>query len=207
MPGPIHFSRKQVLAEISLIFAVFFVHGAWPVPDVNGSYYLGKAIHFWNPGWVSGDFFLETADTHEVFYLTFGWLALWLSPTVLAWTGRLLTWALMAWAWRRMSHVYLPQHWASVVTAAVFVCLLDHCHMAGEWVIGGVEAKGFAFVLVFLALEALGRNRWNFVWLLLGAASAFHVLVGGWSVVAAALAWATLGKERPRLGSMALALV
>ena len=58
--------------------------------------------------------------------------------------------------------------------------------MAGEWMIGGLEAKGLAYVFVLLALGALARGRWRAVWPLLGAASAFHVLVGGWSVVAAA---------------------
>ena len=32
--------------------------------------------------------------------------------------------------------------------------MIQHGNLAGEWVIGGVEAKGFAFVLVFLGLEA-----------------------------------------------------
>jgi len=199
-------SNKQAWAEMFLIFAVFFTQGAWPVPDVNEPYYLGKAIYFWNPTWAEGDFFLQTPDAHEVFCFTFGWLSRWLSPPALAWTGRLLTWALLAWAWRRMSFTYLPHRWAAVWTAALFVCLQERCQMAGEWVIGGVEAKGFAFVLVLLALDALGRSRWNWVWLLLGAASAFHVLVGGWAAVAALLAWASLGERRPRLGSMALAM-
>jgi hypothetical protein len=79
--------------------------------------------------------------------------------------------------------------------------------MAGEWIVGGVEAKGFAFVLVFLGLEALVRNRWNRVWLLFGAAAAFHVLVGGWSVVAAGLAWLGLGKDRASLRAMGPAIL
>ena len=39
--------------------------------------------------------------------------------------------------------------------------MIQHGNLAGEWVIGGVEAKGFAFVLVFLGLEAFVRDRWN----------------------------------------------
>jgi len=68
--------------------------------------------------------------------------------------------------------------------------------MAGEWIIGGFEAKGFAFVLVFLALEALVRGRWCRVWPLLGAASAMHVLVGGWTTLAAAGAWLITPQDR-----------
>ena len=79
--------------------------------------------------------------------------------------------------------------------------------MAGEWVIGGVEAKGFAFALVFLGLEAMVRGRWNRAWLLLGAASLLHVLVGGWVVLAAGFAWLATGPKRPPLRSMLPGLV
>ena len=190
-------SGTAALIEIALIFAVFCIQGAWPVPDVNEPYYLGKAIHYWNPDWLRGDFFMESADTHKVFYFTFGWLSLWLSPVALVWTGRIVTWLLLAWAWRRLSVAVVPRPWYSVLTAALFVCLMERCHMAGEWVIGGVEAKGFAYVLVFLGLEALVRNRWNRALLLFGAAAAFHVLVGGWAAVAAGMAWLWLIKPRP----------
>jgi hypothetical protein len=197
----------QTAAEIVLVFVVFLIQGASPVPEVNEPYYLGKAIHFWNPQWIPNDFFLNTADTHKVFYFTFGWLALWLTPTMLAWVGRLLTWGLLAWSWRRLSYALIPRAWIAVLTAALFVCLQERFQMAGEWVIGGVEAKGFAFVLVFLGLEALLQGRWNRMWLLLGAASAFHVLVGGWATAAAALAWMLLRRDRPSLVAMLPALM
>jgi hypothetical protein len=76
---------------------------------------------------------------------------------------------------------------------------LRNFHMAGEWIVGGVEAKGFAYVLVFLALEALVRGQWSVALLLAGAASAFHVLVGGWTVVTIGVAWILAGQERPKL--------
>ena len=88
-------SRRQAILETLLIFAVFCLHGGWPVPEVNEPYYLGKAIHFWNPQWASADWFLQTADTPLVFYFTAGWLALILKPAAFAWTLRLLTWFLL----------------------------------------------------------------------------------------------------------------
>jgi hypothetical protein len=199
--------RWRILLEISLIFAVFFLQGAWPVPDVNEPYYLGKAIHYWNLAWAAGDFFLDSKDTHQVFYFIFGWLSLWLTPTALAWTGRIVTWWLLAWSWRRLSFAILPRLGWSIFSAALFAMLMERFYMADEWVIGGVEAKGFAYVLVFLGLEALVQNRWNRVWLYLGASSALHVLVGGWAVVAAMLAWCFGGRDRPKLLSMWPALL
>ncbi len=217
----------KIAAEVGLVFLVFFIQGAVPVPEVNEPYYLGKAIHFWNPHWAANDFFLNTADCHKVFYFTFGWLALWLAPPALAWTGRLLTWALLAWAWRRLSFAVVPRAWWAVPTAVLLMvltkgfpfCPIDPATaegwravllvvltkgfpMAGEWLIGGVEAKGFAYVLVFLGLEAILRNRWRGPWLLLGGASAFHVLVGGWSALAAGVVWLLSPRDRLPLRSL-----
>ncbi len=197
----------MVCAEVALVFLVFFIQGASPVPEVNEPNYLCKALHYWNPSWCHGDFFLESADSHTVFYFTFGWLALWLSPLVLAWFGRLLTWALLAWAWQRLSYVLIPRCWMSVLTAGLWVCLIETNHMAGEWVIGGVEAKGFAYVLVLLGLEALARARWNRMFILFGAAAAFHVLIGGWSVVAGGVAWLCAGESRPSVRSLLPGLI
>ena len=50
---------------------------------------------------------------------------------------------------------------ATVLSGALFLILLDVGELAGEWVADGVEAKSFAFVLVFLAIEAMVRNRWT----------------------------------------------
>jgi hypothetical protein len=197
----------RALAEIALIFAVFFLHGAYPVPDSNEAHYLAKAKHYWNPEWCAGDFFLESADAHQVFYWTFGWLTLWLTLEQTAWVGRVLTWLLLAWGWQRLSIAAVPRPWLSVLTSAVFVGLNENAHMAGEWVVGGVEAKGFAYALVFFALASIVRGRWRMAWLLLGAATAFHVLVGGWSMIGAAVAWVALGNERPHARTMIPAVV
>ena len=193
-----HSSFLWRLIETALVLGVFALQGATPVPDVNEPCYLGKAIHFWTPDWAKGDFFLEAADARQVFYFTFGWLAIWLSPPALAWTGRWLTWALLAWSWQRLSFAVLPRAWWSVLSAALLVCLADRCHAAGEWIVGGVEAKGFAFALMFFGLEAIIAGRWNRAWLLLGASSMFHVLVGGWSAVAAAAVWLAEGSDRKK---------
>lgn len=195
--------RLQVLAEVAAVFSVFALYAAWPVPDSNEAHYLGKMIHFWNPAWGDNDFFLNSDDPHFVFFVGFGWLSRWLTPVALAWVGRLATWWLLAWAWRRLNWAVLDRRWWSVATAAIFLLLMDHFAMAGEWVVGGLEAKGFAYVLVFLGLEALVRGAWNRVWLCFGGAGTLHVLVGGWAAVAAGLAWIFLGKKnRPTLRSM-----
>jgi hypothetical protein len=193
--------RLAVAGELMLVFLVFFVAGAWSVPAANEPHYLSKAKHYWDSSWCPGDFLCNSADTHVVFQWAFGWLARWMPLVQLAWCGRLLTWALLAWSWRRLSWSLIPAPLYAVLSAALLVTLVDRFDMAGEWLIGGVEAKGFAYVFVLLGLEALVRGRWTAVWLLFGAASAFHVLVGGWAVIAALFVWGTMS-NRPSLVSL-----
>ncbi len=188
-------------AEIALIFLVFFIHAGWPAPDVNEPHYLGKAQHYWNPDWAAGDFFLNTADAHSVFYLTCGWLTLWLPLPAVAWLGRCVTWLLLAWSWRRLSVTLVPAPLFSVLSAALFVTLTGRFHMAGEWVVGGFEGKGFAYVCVLLGIEAFLRDRWGRALICFGGAAAFHVIVGGWAVAGTMIAWC-LAPKRPAIGTL-----
>ncbi len=205
---PVARRRWMAALEVLLVFMVFFVQGAGPAPETNEPHYLGKAKHYWNPGWIENDFFLNTPDAHHVFYWTFGWLTLLLPLPAVSWVGRLLGWGLLAFAWHRASTALVPRPLFSVLSAALFVTGIARFDLAGEWVVGGIEAKVFAYVLVLLAMEALIKGRWNRVWLFLGGAAAFHVLVGGWSVVAAGFAWLASGRAaRPPLPSMLPALV
>jgi len=202
-PGKPRQTRWHCAMEVALIFLVFFIHAGWPAPEVNEPHYLGKARHYWDPTWATGDFFLGTADAHAVFYLTSGWLTLWLPLPAVAWIGRIVTWLLLAWAWRRLSAAIVPAPLFSILSAALFVTLSGRFHMAGEWVVGGFEAKGFAYVLVLLGLEALVRDRWGRSLICFGAAAAFHVIVGCWAVLATAIAW-LVSPRRPPLATLIL---
>jgi hypothetical protein len=182
-------SSRLRLGEVLLIILVFFAMAGDPTPHQNEPYYLCRLKHFWNPAWCAGDFFLESADAHATFVWTFGWITKWLSLAATAWVGRLFVWTLLAWAWQRLSWRIVPRPLFSVLSAALWVVLIDRANLAGEWVVGGFESKCVAYVFVLLALYELASENWNRVWLLLGAASAFHVLVGGWSVVVCSGIW------------------
>jgi hypothetical protein len=209
-PAPVDAAATQspqrawlAIAEIALIFLVFFLHGAWPTPDVNEAGYLAKAAHYWDPNTFSTDFFCNTADAHWVYYWSFGWMTkLGLSFDTVAWIGRVVTWLLLAFAWQRLSFAIVPRAWLSIATAQVFVMLTEQIYMAGEWLIGGVEAKGFSWFFVFLALHALVQNRWKAAWLLVGVATSFHVVVGGWAAICLAIVWLASADSRPSLISI-----
>lgn len=188
--------------EIVWIVLILFLIAGSPPPDVGESHYLVKAKHYWQPAWCAGDLFVESRDAHATFNWVFGWITKICSLTAAAWIGRAITWLLLAWSWRRLSWAIVPQPLASLLSAGLMLLLLRNFHLAGEWIVGGVEAKGIAYMFVFLALEAIVRNRWRAALLLAGAAGAFHVLVGGWTAVAICLAWFVAGQDRPRLVSL-----
>jgi hypothetical protein len=127
--------------------------------------------------------------------------------------GRIMACGALAFGWQRLSTAVVPQAPLAALSAGLLVGLNHWCQMAGEWVVGGFEAKGFAYALVFLAAGGIARNKWNQVWVFLGAATAFHVVIGGWSIVAAGLAWFWLGGDgqrpsvRDMLPGLAAALV
>lgn len=190
------------LGECAAIVALFALHAGWPVPDVNEAHYLCKARHAWDPNYLSNDFFITSPDAHAVFVTTLGWLTRLLDLPQAAWAGRWITWALLAVCWRRLSWAVLPRPGWSILTAALFVAAQERGQMAGEWVVGGFEAKGISYALVLVALEGIVAGRWNRAIFFLGAASGMHVLVGGWATVAAAVAW-WFEPRRPGLRSLA----
>lgn len=200
-------ARRWAALEAALIVGLFAIEAGWPPPDVNEPHYLAKARHFWDPGWIQGDFFLDSDDTHLVFYVTCGWLAKLLPLPAASWCGRFAAWTLLAAGWWRLSRAIVPRPGWAVFSAACFVILSHWTTMAGEWAIGGFEAKPIAYGLVLLALGEVVRAKWNVAWILLGAASAMHVLVGGWTAIAAAGAWFAAARRRPSLRSMLPGLV
>jgi hypothetical protein len=185
--------------ETAWIFLLFFLVAGSPPPDVGESHYLVKAKHYWQPQWCPGDLFLNSRDAHQTFYWTFGWTTRLVPLEAAAWLGRVMAWGLLAWSWRRLSWAVVPRPLAALLSAAWFLLLLRNFHLAGEWVVGGIEAKALAYVLVFQALEAMIGQRWPRALLLAGGAGAFHVLVGGWTAVALAIAWLLAGRQRPPL--------
>ena len=170
--------------ETLLIFSLFAVYAGQFPPDVNESHYLTKAKHGWDPLWCPNDIFLSSSFSHWLFYQLFGWLNQFFSLPVVAWIGRILTWLLLAFGWQRLSSSLLKTPGLSIATAALFLVLNDRFHLAGEWVVGGFEAKGLAYFFVLMALASLVRKDFCWLWPYLGFACAFHVLVGGWATIA-----------------------
>ncbi|MBA2117900.1 DUF6798 domain-containing protein [Bremerella alba] len=188
--------------EFGLIVLFFFLLVGPLTPEVNEPHYLSKARHYWNPAWCPSDHFLNSGDAHGVFYWSFGWITTLVSFPAAAWIGRIICWGAIAYSWQRMIAKIDPRPWVGFYAVVAGAIGIIYLHMAGEWLVGGVEAKCFAYAFAFWALGDALSDRWNRAWIFLGVASAFHVLVGGWMVVCLMFSWLVCPKQRPRLVSI-----
>jgi len=160
-----------------------------PVPGVNEAHYLSQARHYWDSTWCEGDFFLESPDAHHVFFWVVGWLTTWLSLPAVAWVGRVAAALVFSVGLARLCWSFDRRPGIALLFATLYVTLVTWTQMAGEWVVGGVEAKVFAYGFLFFGLAEMAQGRWRRVWLWTGSAAAFHVLVGGWATLAALGTW------------------
>ena len=174
-------------AELAAIACLFAAVGAWPTPDVNEAHYLTRARHDFDPGWAAGDFFLESPEAHGVFVLLMGPLAERLPLAAAAWIGRAAGWLLLAAGFQHTARGTLASGRSRLLAAALFALVVPHTTAAGEWLIGGCEAKVFAWAGVLWAAGEIARGRWGGAWVALGAATAVHPIVGGWGMIAAAI--------------------
>ena len=170
-------------SEVVLLVLVFALSHGNPPPDVNEAHYLVKAKHYWDSGFCPTDFFLSSADAHLCFYWVFGWLTLLFELPVVAWIGRIISWILIGSALVTLGRKVTKGILTGLFFGTVFVILTEKCHLAGEWVIGGFEAKTIAYGMAFWGLNRALESKWSQAWLLCGVASAFHVLAGGWIVL------------------------
>ncbi len=169
--------------EILVVFSVLAALTAVRPPDVNESHYLIKAKHYWNPDWCHDDLFLQSANAHQVFFLVAGWPTLFLSLPWYAWLGRICVWLFAAVAWVRVNRALGIGQFISPFSAALFVLLNLRFNLAGEWVMGGFEAKSIAYVLVIWSTDCFIRGRMRWFWPMLGLAVAFHPVIGFWALI------------------------
>jgi hypothetical protein len=190
-----------------------------PIPAPNEPHYLTKAKHYWNPDFCPGDFFLDSSNAHLVFYQTVGLLTLWLPLPQTAFVGRLIAYALLAVGWTSCLSRLLPSRAATpdgcvaahpsgagpLWAAWVYLAIVTVGNLSGEWMVGGVEAKVFAYAFVFLAMAGIFDHRWRSAGVFAGLAVSFHPVVGMWAVVAGgmATAFAWLARRRSAVADAA----
>lgn len=200
-------SRESIGRQAGSVIAVSTVFAAWSflhvaVPGVNEPHYLCKARATWDPGWCSGDFFLQSKAAHAVFFKFVGWWTGQVSLESVAVGGRLLSCLVLGWGWTRLTRALNFSFVLTVVSALLLCAIALTGNFSGEWILGGFESKvpawglGFAATALWLrSHEASDRLTWILMGLLSGLSTAAHPVVGAWFVVA--ISMAEIGRQLP----------
>ncbi len=154
----------------------------FPVPGTNEPHYLTKARHYWNPQWCADDFFLESSNAHLFFFQTVGAVTQVLTLPLTAVLGRFAGFLLLAIGWYRLINILCPGFWAPLITAWFYLALAAIGNFSGEWIIGGIESKVFAYGFLFLALANACEQNWNRAGIYAGLTITWHPVVGVWSL-------------------------
>ncbi|MFV0446762.1 MAG: hypothetical protein ACK5Q5_24585 [Planctomycetaceae bacterium] len=175
------------LVVLALFLSTSFVRA--PIPAVNEPHYLGKAKHWWDPSWCAGDFFLDSSNPHLYFYIAIGWLTKLMTLPQAAAVARVLSLGLLAGGWATLSRQLFKTGVAGLAAAALFTVEMAGGNLSGEWLIGGVESKVFAYACVLWGAAQWLRDRPVRGGALLAAGVAFHPVAGLWVLIAIGMAW------------------
>ena len=123
-----------------------------PVPGVNEPHYLAMARSFVDPAWCNRDPFLQSHPVHWVFFTLLGWPTYWWGFETAAILGRLLGYGLLAVGWVALVRQLVGTRWGTVGVLLGMLLNMSIGNFSGEWLIGGIEGKVFAYAAVFGSL-------------------------------------------------------
>jgi hypothetical protein len=198
--------RLVVVVEVILLVALFFAAVGVAPPSFNEAHYFAKSKNYWDPSWCSNDLFASSGNPHWLFHVTFGAFSQWCTLEATAWIGRVIGWTMIAIGLNSLTRAFSDRAFASLGVAILWIGGVESFDLAGEWIVGGIEGKVPAYGLLLIAMRLMIDGRWSYVWPLLGIASAFHVLVGGWSVLIALPLYWFYGRDAAPLKSQLLPL-
>lgn len=159
--------------------------GGWNEIDV-----LPLSKQYADPNWIPGDWYLNQPPGYRLLFQTlFGKLAATWGFLATSIIGRFLCYGLVASGLvllgRKLS-LSLP---FLLLAVGLFVYINPNQGLvAHEWLVGGLEAKSVAYGLLLLAMGLMLGGCDRIMALMLGLATSFHVLVGGWAFLAT-LGW------------------
>lgn len=155
-------------------------------PKSNEVDVLAQARQFVQRDWIPNDWYLnQSIGYRNLFNLYAGGLLRLFPGRSGVYIGRLIQYLLFSWALMRLFGILKPP--LGFVLLGLFVFVNHQSIMAGEWMVGGLEAKSFAWSFSLLSLSFFLEHRYSLFWLFSGLAVSSHVLVGGYGIVAMVL--------------------
>lgn len=170
--------------------------------NMNGSVWnevdvLPLAKQFVDSDWIANDWYLNLQTNYRyLFQSIFGWLIVHFGFFATSIIGRLFCYSLVAWGIVLLGQK-LGLNLIYLLLATVVVTYQGSLQgaIAGEWFVGGLEAKAVAYGLILIAIPLMLSRRYIYTAWLLGLATSFHVLVGGWAFLTT-LGWLAIRPKK-----------
>jgi hypothetical protein len=170
----------EIIAVLGLLCLTNLLSDIMARNDIDA---LPLARQFADPNWVPKDWSVNQPPVYRILFQSlFGsFIAHWgfLASSLI---GRFFCYALIAWGLVLIGRKLGLNLLLQMLAVAMF--LRGHQGVAaGERIVGVLETKIFAYAMVILAIAFMLRKRYRLMAFLLGLATSFHVLVGGYTTL------------------------
>ncbi|MBW4573988.1 MAG: hypothetical protein KME08_01745 [Aphanothece sp. CMT-3BRIN-NPC111] len=184
----------QILVVMAFISFKLLLNGN--MGEVNEVDILPFAKQYADPNWIPGDWYLNQPPGYRLLFLTlYGKLTVIWGLFATSLIGRLLCYALVSSELvllGRKLGLSLP---LLLLAVGLFLYVdSDQGVAAHEWLVGGFEPKSVTYGLLLLAVRLMLDGRYCLMALMLGLATSFHALVGGWAFLAV-VGWLVLRRK------------
>ena len=169
-----------------------------PVPSSNEYSYLLRLRKVYDPAFLAGDpTFSTPLNEYWLFDHLFGLPTLFFSIETVGWFGRIGCWTVLLFALMKLGKRWKIPLWT--ISVSIFLWLyVGQSIVADEWMFGGFEAKCVAYICLIFALDNFCGERDVMAAMLLGAAFAFHPVIGLWGIAAAIPAFLIVRRDARR---------
>ncbi|AFY37681.1 hypothetical protein Lepto7376_1329 [[Leptolyngbya] sp. PCC 7376] len=184
--------KKEKIKYNQSLFLEFFILLALLVfshllTDNMAENEVGKlmlAKQFISTDWLPNDWYLSQPQSYQAFFqLIFG-------KSILAWgflatsiIGRIVYYSLISSSLILIARQIKLQFLPLLIAITLFLYSQQGIVVAGEWMIGSLETKGFSYGLVLIAIWLSMKKRYIWTIASLGLATSLHILVGGYATL------------------------
>ncbi|MBW4613898.1 MAG: hypothetical protein KME21_11575 [Desmonostoc vinosum HA7617-LM4] len=130
--------------------------------------------------WILGDWYLNQPPSYRLlFQIVVGQMIVAWGFLITSIVGRILCYCLIALGLiliKRKLGLSLP-----LLLLAIFAFMTCQNFAAGELIVSGIQPKVLSYGFVLIALSFMLKRSYYWMALMLGLATSFHVLAGGWS--------------------------
>jgi len=168
-----------------LIFLVIFLSTFSFRLNENEEEYFVFAKAFANPHWIPGALSIRDAPgTRIIFDSVVGWLLGYASFEQVAVLGRALCALLFAFPLARIFRKLQFTNLEGIFVLQLICAMVHQSFFGKEWMFLSFETKVLSYVFVFYSIYYLLSDRNRLAVFFAGLAVYFHVLVGGWYLIA-----------------------